>query len=111
MTDMQTQDSETRRGFLNRIVGGAAALALAGSILPDALQDAAGAGSAWSQNTRSPMTTTTTVNFRAQPDFSGEILDVIPAGTTVVAKTVVFNGFRAVTYKRMNGWIWAEFLV
>ena len=111
MFDMRIQHSETRRGFLNRIVGGAAAFALAGTFLPGALQEVSAAGDGWAQNTRTPMTTTTTVNFRAQPDFLGEILMVLPAGTKVVAKTVVFNGFRAVTYNRINGWIRAEYLV
>ena len=107
------KNTVTRRYLLRKGATGATALAMAGAAVRTlhVTEPVSAAGNGWAQNTRTPMTTTTAVNFRSEPDFQGVILLVIPAGTTVIAKTVVYNGFRAVTYNRINGWIWAECLV
>jgi uncharacterized protein YraI len=51
--------------------------------------------------------TTTALNLRDQPSTAGQILKVIPAGAQVVADSAISNGYRAITYGQISGWVLA----
>jgi uncharacterized protein YgiM (DUF1202 family) len=54
--------------------------------------------------------TTTSLNLRAQPSMSGQVLLVIPAGATVSATNEYSNGFRKVSYGGKTGWAYNAYL-
>ena len=51
--------------------------------------------------------TTTALNLRDQPSTAGKILKVVPAGSQVVADSAISNGYRAITYGQISGWVLA----
>ncbi len=51
--------------------------------------------------------TTTALNLRDQPSTAGKILKVVPAGAQVVADSAISNGYRAITYGQISGWVLA----
>ncbi len=118
----QVQGTVTRREVLKRGASGAAALALAGAVLVGGFASPADAATGTSHSpeivSAAPndgsrtrvMTTTALVNFRDQPSHLGNILMVLPAGTEVIASATVVNGFRAVIYDRIHGWVYAAYL-
>jgi uncharacterized protein YraI len=62
-------------------------------------------------NSADTMTTTTDeVNFRAGPSTSDEILSVLSAGSLVVLTGESSAGFRSVSFRGRDGWIFADFL-
>jgi uncharacterized protein YgiM (DUF1202 family) len=49
--------------------------------------------------------TTTALNLRDQPSTAGQILTVVPGGAQVVADSAISNGYRAITYGQISGWV------
>lgn len=55
-------------------------------------------------------TTTSGVNFRAQPSTGSQVYQVIPEGTTVEVFDAFGNGFRMVGYANRTGWVHMDYL-
>ncbi len=55
-------------------------------------------------------TTTATVNLRSGPGTSYQVLQVVPAGASVMLYTGLQNNFRAVAHAGQDGWIYADYL-
>jgi uncharacterized protein YgiM (DUF1202 family) len=58
-----------------------------------------------------PMTTTSNLNLREQPNTSAKIILVIPMGAKVTAYDDSENGFRWVSYNGKSGWAYDAYLV
>lgn len=58
----------------------------------------------------SSATTTDSLNLRSQASLSGEVLLVIPRGTSVVVRGSAQSGFLPVTYRGTQGWAHSDYL-
>jgi uncharacterized protein YgiM (DUF1202 family) len=57
------------------------------------------------------LVTTDTVNMRVSPDLNGEILQVIPVGTTVFSASSTPSGiWYGITFNGITGWVSGDFL-
>jgi D-alanyl-D-alanine carboxypeptidase len=56
------------------------------------------------------LTTTVALNFRAEPNLSARILEVLAAGTRVQATSEVADGLRKVVHNGTTGWAYGKYL-
>jgi uncharacterized protein YraI len=56
------------------------------------------------------LTTTTALNFRAEPSMTAKVLAVMPTGTVVTRSDQAANGFAYVAYNGNWGWAWMDYL-
>jgi len=103
MTDKQLQKSDTRRGFVRKLLGGAAAAVLAGAIVAGGLPTGASAGTGIFK-------TTAALNLRAQASTASTVILVIPQGEQVTQVGPDLNGFKNVTYAGKTGYAYASYL-
>lgn len=92
--------SISRRTIIKYALGATAAVAVGGVAL--ASEASARSGGA--------LRTTTSLNFRAEPNTKSKILAVIPKGTIVGYLGEYKNGFYAVSYKNQSGWAHEDYL-
>jgi mannosyl-glycoprotein endo-beta-N-acetylglucosaminidase len=92
----------SRRTFVKRLLGGSAALVVAGAMV----RTGYGAPTAGPEK----LVTSAALNLRSQPSLSGSVLLVIPAGAQVGDLEVEQNGFTNVSYAGSIGWAKSEYL-
>ena len=89
-----------RRSVL-KVVAGAGAAALVGTLVVAGNAGAAGGGT---------LKATAALNLRSGPSTSHKVRLVIPKGAHVFDHGNVKNGFRQVTYNNTRGWAYAQYL-
>jgi uncharacterized protein YgiM (DUF1202 family) len=62
------------------------------------------------ENTRNTGTTTINLNLRDAPANTGNVIEVIPAGTRVRITGDASSGWIPVRYNNQDGWVWNEHL-
>lgn len=81
-------------------IGGDAGYMIADYLYPSGFAGASGSA-----------TVTSSLNLRAGPSTSDDVLAVMPEGATVEITGASRNGFAPVAYDGMDGWAYAQFLV
>src|SRR5215207_1739827 len=100
MTSLFDQRGISRRTLVKQMLGGSAALVLAGTL--------ASTGKAMAGPEK--LVTSSALNLRSQPSLSGSVLLVIPAGAQVGYQDEDQNGFTKVAYSGIIGWAKSEYL-
>lgn len=100
VTSLVDQRGISRRTLVKQLLGGSAALVLAGSL---ATVGNAAAGP-------EKLIASTAVNLRSQPSLAGSVLRVIPAGGVMGYQDEDQNGFTKVAYDGTTGWAKSEYL-
>jgi N-acetylmuramoyl-L-alanine amidase len=92
--------SVSRRTIIKYALGSTAAVAVGGVALSS--EASARSGGAYR--------TTTSLNFRAEPNTNSKVLAVLPKGTQVGYLGERKNGFLAVSYNNQSGWAYESYL-
>ena len=100
MTSLFDQRGISRRTLVKQLLGGSAALVLAGTVVSGTHAMAG----------PEKLVTSTSLNLRSQPSLSGSVLLVIPAGALVGYQDVEQGGFTKVAYDGSIGWAKSEYL-
>ncbi len=97
-----------RRAVMRLMFGGGIALAGAAIATPRLV----GAQDVNAEfHTSQPYTVTTAANFRSGPGTNYSIIDVIQPGETFTLNAKEQNGYYAVDFNGINGWVYAELIV
>ncbi len=112
MSSFNTNQTKTsRRAFLQKVAGGAAAVAIASAVVGGGLP---GPASAQSEGVSVAATghyrTTTALNLRSQASTASPVIVVMPKGALVAAAGPEQNGFFKVSYAGNIGWAHKDYL-
>jgi uncharacterized protein YraI len=103
MINNQIQGTESRRSVVKKLLGGAAALVVAGTLVAGGLPNGVSAGTGNYQ-------TTAALNLRSQPNTSAAVILVIPKGAMVTQVGPDEGSFKKVSYAGKTGWAHSGYL-